>query len=317
MSERDMERLLALVERHLGRDWVDIGDWLRGLPANQVEAIERRLVQGDIAGLVAEVESAARTFAAATHRAHTLAGQEGAKWLDEQPQLAGRLVRYDAANPRAVIAAQRNELELVRGLTRETRETVQRAVIDGQLAGRNPREIAREVRDSITLTPTQSQHVANYRRALEQGDFANALGRELRDARSDATLRRLTRDGGALREEQIDRMVDRYRQNYVSYRAETIARTESARNVHAGLQETYRQAVERGDVEADSLVREWIPGPYTQHARPDHRSRALLGQRPGIGEPFVMDDGTRIMHPGDGPAEHTANCRCTVATTLR
>ena len=316
MSERDMLRLLRLVERNLGKEWVEIGDWLRGLPANQLAEIEAKLVIGDYGGLVSEVESAARTFAAATQAEYERAGRASAKWLDKQPKLAERLVRFDVTNDRAVRAAQRNELELVRGLTQEMRETIMRVVIDGQRAGLNPRQVARDIRDSITLTPHQAQHVTNYRRALEQGDYGNALGRELRDARSDSRLRRLQRDGGQLTEKQIDTMVERYRKNYVAYRAEVIARTESAKNVHAGLSETFRQAIERGDIEAGELVREWHPGPATKDARDQHRTTALLDQRPGINEPFVMADGTRIMWPGDGPPEHSANCRCTVSTTL-
>ena len=207
MSERDMLRLLRLVERNLGKEWVEIGDWLRGLPANQLAEIEAKLVIGDYGGLVSEVESAARTFAAATQAEYERAGRASAKWLDKQPKLAERLVRFDVTNDRAVRAAQRNELELVRGLTQEMRETIMRVVTDGQRAGLNPRQVARDIRDSITLTPHQAQHVTNYRRALEQGDYGNALGRELRDARSDSRLRRLQRDGGQLTEKQIESIV--------------------------------------------------------------------------------------------------------------
>lgn len=316
MSERDLQRLLALWERTLGQGWLDVSEWLRGLDQNSIAAIEARLIRGDVAGLIAEAESAALRFAAETQEAYVAAGRRGAKWLDDQPALANKLIRFDASGSRAVQHAQQNQIELVRGLTQETRETVRNVIVEGQRVGANPRVIARDIRDSITLTPHQSQHVANYRRALEQGDFGNALGRELRDARSDRTLRALQRDGGGLSEAQVDKLVDRYRTNYVTYRAETIARTESARNVHEGLEETFRQSVERGDIRADQLVREWIPGPATMHARDSHRSSALLDQRPKFGEPFVMGDGTRMMHPGAGPIEHTANCRCTVGTTL-
>lgn len=318
MSEKDIQKLLALVERHLGKEWIDIGDWLRSLPANELDAIERRLLAYDYTGIVAEVEQAARTFAAATHAEYARAGRAGAAWLDAQPAVADKLIRFDVANDRAVIAARRNELELVHGLTQETRQTVTQVIVDGQRNGLNPRVIAQDIRDSITLTPTQAQHVVNTRRALERGDFGNALGRELLDGRDARTLRRISRDGGQLTPKQIDQMVERYRANYVTHRAEVIARTESAKNVHAGLDESFRQAVDRGDVRADQLVKEWIPGPRTKDARDSHRATSLLDQRPKQGEPFVLPDGTRMQYPGDpaGGVANVANCRCTVATRL-
>lgn len=243
------------------------------------------------------------------------AGQAGAEWLDSQPALADKLIRFDAVNQRAVFAARQNELELVQGLSAETRQTVRQVITDGQRSGLNPRTIARDIRQSIGLTPTQEQHVRNYRRALEQGDFGNALGRELSSGQSDRTVRRAQRDGTALTEQQIDTAVERYRQNYVQYRAETIARTESARNVHAGIDESMRQAIERGDVEAEQLVKEWIHA-GRGHSRPAHA--AMDGKTVKWGELFELPTGARMRYPHDpsAGADENANCRCTYATTL-
>lgn len=314
MSERDLQRLLALWERTLGQGWLDVADWLRSLPENSLQAIESRLNAGDVGGLIKEVESAALRLAAEMEAAYTAGARAAANALDEQ--IADKLIRYDATGYRAVTQARRNQLELVQGLTAEARETVRTVIIDGTRSGVNPRAMARDIQDTISLTPHQAQHVVNYRRALERGDWSNALGRELRDARSDRTLARLARDGGSLSEQQIDRMVARYRDNYIAFRAETVARTEAARNVHAGINEGYQQAIDRGDVE--TLVKEWLPGPVTRNARSQHRASSLLEQRPKLHEPFVMPDGTRMMYPGDpsGSAEHTANCRCTYAVTI-
>jgi hypothetical protein len=319
MSERDMKKLLDLIEKHLGTEWQGVIDWLRGLDSNSVAAIEARLIAGDYAGLLKEVDQAAKMFAAASHQGYEHAGREAAKWLDEQPGLADRLVRFDATNDRAVYAARRNELELAQGLSQETRQNVRQILVDGQRQGLNPRTMARDIRDSIGLTPTQESHVRNYRRALETGDYQNAMQRELHDDRANTRLRRLSRDGGQLTEQQIDTMTERYRTAYVEYRTEVIARTESAKNVHAGIQESFRQAIERGDIDADQLVKEWIPGPRTKDARPAHRSSALLDQRPAVGDPFVLADGVKMQWPGDpsAPVAELANCRCTFSTTFK
>ncbi len=303
-----MMRLLALVEKHLGNEWVGSVEWLRSLDTNSIDEIERRLIAGDIAGVVKEVESAALRFAAETHSQYVRAAETGSKWLDDQ--VTDRLIRYDQTNPRAIERARRNQLELVQGMTEDARQTVRSVVVEGSRTGANPREMARDIRQSIGLTPSQEQAVRNYRRALESGDYANATGRALHDGRFKP------KPGAELSPEQIDKMTERYRQNYIAYRAETIARTESAKNVHEGLADAYKQAIDRGDITPDQLVKEWIPGPRTQHARPTHHAAELLRQRPKMDEAFDVG-GVRMMFPGQGPVDETANCRCTFGTTLK
>lgn len=312
MSERDIRKLLALVEKHLGKSWIEISDWLR--EQNDIDAIEQRLLAYDYEGVVAEVESAARRFASETHAEFVRSGQAATKWLDGE--VDDKLIRFDMTNDHMVRAAQRNEIELVQGLTTETRKTMRAVIVDGQRAGLNPRSIARDIRDSITLTPTQAKWVGNYRRELEGGDYGAALGRKLRDARSDKLIRRVASDGGSLSEKQIDTMVERYRQRQLMFRATTIARTESGKNVHGGMADAFTQAIQRGDVEATQLVKSWI------HGRPKRDSREQHLEMDGIevpfNEPFVLPDGTRMKYPHDpaGGAEHTANCTCTYAVTL-
>ena len=305
-----MLKLIALVEKHLGAQWIDIAEWLRNTPQNSLDEIERRLVAGDIQGVVAEVQSAALKFAAETQHAYVTAGKTGAEWLDGK--VPDKLIRFDATGSRALDFARANQLEKIREISQDTRQAVQSIIVDGHTRAENPREIARSIRDSIGLTSNQEQHVRNYRRALETGDYGNAMGRELHDARSDRSLRR----GETLPPEQIDRMVERYRTNYVAYRAETIARTEASKNVHAGLEESYTQAIERGDVEADALTKEWIHAGRGSHSRPTHAR--MDGKSVPFGEDFVLPDGVRMRWPGDplAPVGELANCRCTFATSL-
>jgi hypothetical protein len=124
------------------------------------------------------------------------------------------------------------------------------------------------------------------------------------------------RDGSRLTDAQIAAATERYRQGLLAARAETIARTEAGRNVHAGLEEAMRQAVERGDVEAEELRREWIHAGGGKQSRADHR--AMDGITVAWSEDFVMPSGVRMRHPHDAnaPASETANCRCTVAHVL-
>jgi len=303
-----MKRLIRLLERKLGLSWIDITEWLRG--QNSLDAITARLGAQDYAGAVADVETVAARFADDLQAAFAEAGQRAATWLDTK--LPDTIVRFDGTNARAVQRARQNQYELIQGFTAEQRVITRNVVTDGMRRGVNPREMARDLRDSIGLTPTQEQHVRNYRRALETGQFADASGRQLHDDRYNRTLDRV--DG--LTPAQIDKMVERYRANYVGYRAEVIARTEALRAAHEGTEELYRQAVERGDVKADQLVRIWNAGPATRDAREQHQ--ALDGVEVRMGEDFVMPDGTRLRYPGDpaAPVAHTAQCRCSLSTAL-
>ncbi len=306
-----MIKLLALLEKTLGKDWREVVEWMRS--QNSLDAIEARLIAGDYANVIAQVEAAALRFAADTQTAYVTAGQKAAKWLD--PKVPDALVRFDQTNTRAVQRAQANQLELVSGFSTEQREVTQNILVEGARAGTNPRVMARDLRDSIGLTANQEGHVRSYRRALESGDYANAMGRELRDARSDRTLRALARDGEQLDPKRIDKLAEAYRKNYVGYRAEVIARTEGLRAAHQGTEELHRQAVERGDVEADALIQTWHAsnGPRTRDSH-----RALDGQERPMGKPFVTKDGIELRYPGDprAPASETAQCRCSVSTSF-
>lgn len=311
-----MQALMALVERHLGRQFVEAAQWLRDLDATSVAAIEAALYAGNIQEVVRQVESAALKFAAEANASYVQAGRRVAQWIDDQPQLRDRLIRFDVENPRVVEHARQNRLTLVRDLTSDVRENIRDVMASS--TERNPRAWARDIRDGLGLTPQQSRAVQNYRRALERQDWTRALGYELSDGRADRSVAALQRNGGSLPRERIDQMVEQYRQNQITWRAEAIARTESSRNVHAAQEETFRQAIERGDLEPEDLESEWHPGPVTRHARRDHRSEFLLEQRPKLGESFKMPNGMMMAYPGDpaGGASNTIHCRCTRSLTL-
>lgn len=273
--------------------------------------------QGRLEEALGRLQEAADKVGIATNVAFVTAGQSTAQLLASAN--VGRVV-FDQVNVRAVAAMQMNRLETVREFTAEQRRATSLALVSGVEAGINPREQARNFRDSIGLTENQWRAVANYRTALERVGSdpdaqAVALGRALRDRRGDAQVQRAIRDGRPIPKAKVDWLVERYTARYVKYRAEVIGRTEALRAVHQGTEEMYAQAIESGEIRAEQIERKWV-------TRLDGRERRthkfLSGQKRGWGEPFVTENGT-IRYPGDpqAPASEVIQCRCALTTRIK
>lgn len=222
---------------------------------------------------------------------------------------------FGITNPQTINYLRQYELRLIRSLTNSARNSIRTALVDGMQAGLNPITIARDVRRYIGLTPYQTKAVSNYRIALEN-QSKSALGRALRDKRFDRTVARAAAGGPELTPAQIDRMVERYQQRYLAFRAETIARTEAANAASMGNSLAWRQQIDEGLIEADAVSRHWI---YTHDKKTRHAHRTIDEMNPdgvGIDEPFESELGP-IMHPGDpnAAAANSINCRC--ATFIR
>ena len=208
---------------------------------------------------------------------------------------------------------QQERLALIREFTEQQRQATRLAMTDGITRGLNPIDQARAFRNSIGLTQRQQASVINYRRLLEQASLGDgeALTRSLRDRRFDPTIRRAIRTGEPLSQAQIDRMVERYGDRSVKYRAEVIGRTEAQRAVHAGQDEAIRQAVEDGPIEPPEVRREWISA-RDGRVRDSHAD--LNGVVRGLDETFPGRDGA-LRFPGDpwAPPSETIQCRCSLA----
>ena len=296
-------------EIELRRAWDDVIRWLRG--RKSIDAIAKLIAEGRLTEIVTDDDL--------RRAGDALAGESWKHYRDAADQVAGyigdeldTLIVYDQTDRLAVKRMEENRLRMVGGFTAEQRDVVRAVLVDQVRDSVNPRVAARAIRGSIGLTPTQLEHVGNYRRALEGGDIGNALGRELRDARSDRTLEAVAAGKKSLSPTQIDTMVDRYRENYIDYRAEVIARKESMRAVHEGNADAWAQAERRGEVQADQMVQQWhaASGPRTRDSH-----RAMNGQRVKLGEAFTTGAGISIRYPGDpdAPIEETAQCRCSVS----
>lgn len=280
-------------------------------------AVRRLLAAGDQSGAVTLVSDALSAggyqgvvAAAARDGVATAGASLAARALTVIPGAID--VRFDVTNPQTSTWMRDYSMTLIRELDESTRASVRQAVTAGVTAGRNPLNVARDVRASIGLTARQTQAVSNFRRMLEELD-GEALSRRLRDRRFDRSLARAIADGKPLKQAQIDRMVERYRDRYLRHRSETIARTESIRAVQGAQQQLWRQLVADGTVLETDILRKWV---YTHDGRARAWHASIPWRNPdgvGLEQPFITDLGP-LMFPGDpaAPPANTINCRCTV-----
>ena len=301
LSEQELIARVLSAERKLARAVIDAIIAARG----NIGALRRlsELIQsGRIQDAVeASVRSVAVSLSDASAAVYIQSGQQSAAWLGDALKVT---VGFDQVHDLAVRRMRSNRLSLVREWTENQRDLTRIALREGVEQGLNPVAQARRfrqfMRGATGLTVRQHQAVENYRRLLgrvHDGDL-EALTRGLRDKRFDRTLSRAAREGRPLTRQQIDRMVERYRQRAIKRRAETIARTEAMRSVHAGNRDAFEQAIEGGHIQVSDVLRTWVTA-ADERVRETHI--AASGQRVGQNEPFTVGD-SLLMYPGILPA---------------
>ena len=220
------------------------------------------------------------------------------------------VIDLDMVNGRALAFNQGNMLRLVRQVTDDQRAVIRAALVEGNERGLNPRAIARNIRNSIGLTEYQAGIIRNYTEELS-GDFPSlrAIGRELNDGRFNSTIRRANRNREALTQQMIDRMVRRYQERWIAFRAETIGRTEGLRTLNIGIEEVYNTAIESGQFDDFTVNREWFTA-RDERVRSSHAS--IQGQIVAFNQAFTTGAGNTLRYPSDpqAPVSETANCRC-------
>jgi len=223
-------------------------------------------------------------------------------------------IAFDPGNPAAAALMRRAQLQFIRDFSAEQRAATTRALSDALATGAGPRQAAVAFRDSMGLTPYQQTVIGNYRRMLANGE-SEALTRTIRDRRFDPTVRTAIRTGSSLSPEQIERMVNRYRERYLMLRAETIARTESTRVTSLARREAFRQTVDDLGLDRSQIRRVWNA---TNDGRTRDSHRDMDGQEVAFDAPFISGLGNRLMYPGDpsAPAEDVINCRCVVTNRV-
>lgn len=224
-------------------------------------------------------------------------------------------IAFDPTDTRAANMIRQNRLEFIAQTTEAQREATRQALTRAFEVGEGPRQTAIAFRDSLGLTGKQEKAVENYR-SLLRGNSAQALERQLRDRRFDRSVQGAISRGEPLGEQQIDRMVTRYRERFVQFRAETVARTEGLRATSMARDEALRQTVEDTGTDETRVERTWK---RTNDDRTRDHHDVMQNQKVGLNQSFIDGNGNSLRFPGDpsAPLDTTAQCRCLVTIRFK
>lgn len=222
-------------------------------------------------------------------------------------------IAFDSLPINALTMAEEHRAAFVTNITESARDAVVTAVSDSIITGENPRITSIRFREAVGLTPRQVHALDHFRQGMENLD-SDILDMELRDHRFDSTLRQHLQEGEPFEEEYIDRVVERYRQRQLKWRADTIGRTEAMRAIHMGEYEALNAALLRGDNPELNRTRRYWNHAVDERVRAEHRRIPMMNPHGrGINEPFDSPLGP-IRYPGDPNAHprNTINCRCSI-----
>lgn len=205
---------------------------------------------------------------------------------------------HAAATPTALAAIQQQDLTRITNLTRESQEAVRQVLRRSISEGRNPRDIARELRSIVGLNHRQAEALRTFRAALEAKAHAEIVAK-VAEGQGRVSARPLMED----RAQQIDRAVAQRRQAMVGERAENIARTEVLQALNDAKRVQWQRLVDEGALNADEWEVEWVTADDERTCRV---CQPLHGKRAPIGGRFVTLVGFLA-----GPPAHP-RCRCAV-----
>jgi hypothetical protein len=292
----------------------------------QLAQIVRMLENGDVDGALKAVGIDVLKFRAledAVVAAFERGGSYQAAQIPGLRQPNGYLLKigFDVQNPRAEQWLYAHSGRLIQEIVDDQRLIVREALRIGLSRGLNPREVALSISGRVNnatghreggllgLTSRQAEWVRDYARELAEGNV-NALQRELRDRRFDATVRRAITAKKPLTQDQIKAMVRAYENRALRFRAEAIARTEVMTSLSTAAIESMQQAIDEGQISAVAVRKVWRA---TRDKRTRDTHKELDGTSVSFNDAgFVSSSGALIRYPGDpdAPASERINCRC-------
>lgn len=197
--------------------------------------------------------------------------------------------------------------DAVREIADNTRRGIRSVVVRGIADGERPGQLASRIRNvsGFGLTAQQTQAVDNLRRGLERAAIGEITAESLENRFKllrDVSIRRRLNAG------RTEAIVRDYRDRFLQFRAETIARRESAVFLAAGRQAAWVEMGRLGLVDQEVQVVEWM-------VTPDERA-CILGSETQV----MTDEGWRAIKnikTGDRVMTHRDRFREVIATDVR
>lgn len=296
----------------------------------------RALERSDVAGAVASlnIDPAAWTeYSMRMTEVYAAAGASTAAQI-RATDIGGVGTRFNLQNPRAEDWIRRNVAENIRQLSEEAREVARATIEIGYAAGRHPRSIALDLVGRVSgpsgrrsggvlgLDSPRAERLVRVSEGMRTAEGVRDLVVKHSDGRlsvrykvNESTAQRILaayRAGSAVPERQRDISERQYRNALLKARADTVAETETANAVMGAREEEWRQVTEQRGLDPSAVIKTWRHRRgAARYYRPDHRAMSGASVR-GLNTPFVLPDGTRMLHAHDpaGGARHNIRCGC-------
>ncbi|RVL60366.1 MULTISPECIES: phage minor head protein [Sinorhizobium] len=291
--------------------------------------VVERLDRGDVNGAVEAMQIEPEAFSALEIALQEAFNAGGTNAVGELPKVmdpqGNRVIwRFGVRNPAAEAILRHLSSTMVTHITDDQRQGIRQALEQGLARGASPRLTALDVvgRQSrvtgrreggvIGLTRHQTEFIERARLHLASGD-AEQMNRyfelKTRDKRFDRTVMAAVRAGKPVTGEALTKIVGRLRDKNLLLRGEMLARTETMMALSSARDETMRQQIEAGKVEARDITKVWRSA---GDSRVRHTHRVLNGKSVGMDEVFQSPSGALLRFPGDprAPISEISGCRC-------
>lgn len=155
-------------------------------------------------------------------------------------------ISFNATHPRVIIWAREQAANLVVGIGESARETIRIVVSEAFRLGLTIDQQARIIREVVGLPPNWAAAPLNLAEDLRNGIESAAADRRLSGVDKQRIRSAIRND--TVTEDFIAEMEDNYTGSLTNLRARTIARTETLRVANHGTIESWRQAIDEGDL---------------------------------------------------------------------
>lgn len=183
-------------------------------------------------------------------------------------------LRYDTANPRLEHFLRNQTGKLVVQIKDDTREMIQDLVVRSLDEALVPRDLAGTIKQSVGLYPRLQTAVLNYQASLE-------------------------RQG--MKPERVDQLVASYNDRLLTYRAMTIARTETRTAANFGQLAVWRAAADQDLIDRQKAMKVWIVD-----GKPCEICEPMDGVAVGLDDMWTLNTGDSVEIPN----ESHPNCLC-------